>query len=336
MTPNNKSVSRAAGADVVVHPDLAEFALQTKQVQQYVVHLLMVVLSEHDHGVETCDLVSLAKRIGFRQKSSMYKILKQGRGVWWERDARDRWVRNGFGREVLFRRFDLSVRDRPKRVPVAALQRPKSTFLACIHTSEAWNRESRATITRRTGMSRDAQLRAEKHVAPIKRTVHADLDRFDLSPDERERWGGVWHNPRTGRLSKQLPNEYRCPFPDAPYGRVSRTSRRRARFRRFRGRVREDVRREPFKRYFDDVKAGIRAEPPKGLRTDEAFGPVFVRSGHTVVCTRLPVLHPALTDLQAGQVITDDGDRRDTVCAVLAELSVALGAMNLLPEIAMH
>jgi hypothetical protein len=336
MTPKSKPVSHSAEAEVIVHPALAEFALQTKQFQQYTVYLIMLFLSEHDEGVETCEVVCLAKRIRFRQKSSIYKILERGRGVWWDRDTQGRWVRTGFGRQALFRRFDLRVRDCPKRVPISALKSPKSVFLACLHSSEEWNRQSRAAIARRTGMSRDAQLRAEKHLAPIKRSVHADLDRFDLSPDERERWGGVWQNPRTGRLSKQLPNEYRSPFPDAPYGRVSRTSRRRTRFRRFRGRGREDVRREPFKRYFDNVKAGTRAASPKGLRADEVLGPVFVEAGNHTVCVRLPVLNHPRTKVPGRSTVEGTGDKQETLRRCILELAALAETIHVFPESATH
>jgi hypothetical protein len=294
MRPKN-APSSSAQDTVVVHPDLAEFALKTNSWREYAVYLMLIHLSPEDHGVYTCDVVKLSKRLGFRRKSTVHEILQRGRGAWWDVDTHGRWVRTGCGRRALYASFGLLVTGTPKAVPLQLFRNPRSVFLACIHPTCTWARQSRHTIARRTGMSRHAQLRTEQILSPDKRRRHADLDRHRLTQAAREQWGGVWPNPRTGRMSRQLPNEYRSPFPDAPYGRVSRSSRKCLRFRRFKGPGPRAVRREPQRRYFDDLKAGTHAKCPKGLRPDEAVGPIFVDVKGRTVCRELPVFRRTVT-----------------------------------------
>jgi len=320
MSPSSNISNPVLADTVAVHPDLACHALRTGCCNEYAVYLIMMAISPHDHGVDTSDIVRLSKHMRFRQKSTIYRILERGKRVWWDVDSRGLWVRRGCGRQALYARFELSVRDTPKRVPLADLRSPKAVCLACIHPSERWNRQSRATITARTGVSRDSQLRAEKCVSPEKHAVHADLDCAQPTPEYCDQWGGVWPNPTTGRFSKQLPNEYRSPYPDAPYGRVSRASRKRPRFRRVWGQGRKAGRREPQKRYFDSIKSGARAIPPIGLRSDEVTGPVFSQSRGVPVCRQMPVFKNPGRD--GGWVLMRPIDQKvDNLQACVAYLS---------------
>jgi len=277
---------------LTIHPDLAEFALQTRCYAEYAIWLLIRYLSPRDQGVEAQDIARLAALLGWRRKSTIYNVLKRGEGEWWTHGSDGKYRRSSRGIDAIFMRYGLPVTRKPKRVPLACFHNPRAAFRNCIHSSEEWEQQSRATIAKRTSLSRHAQLRLEGASPVRKQSSHADLDHHKPTSAECEVMGGIYTDPITGRCNKRLPNRYRSPYPEGPYGRISRASRRRRNSRRYRGRGQVAARREPQKRYFDDPKAAMRAKQPAGLKPREAAGPIYVRDGRRAICLRLPIVAP--------------------------------------------
>jgi len=281
-----------ATTEVRMYPALCEYAFATKSTRFYALALVMRLLSSDNSGVKSHDVVRACAALGWRKRSTVFGLLRQGQGIWWRKGTNGRFYLGGFGWKNQFRRFGLSVGKPPRLVPLSMLENPEPAMRGCIFSGAMTKSKpiSRLAIKKKTGLNERRQRQLENGGGVQAKATYADLDNRFPNYDPETYMDGVFEHCSKYRLYKKLPNQYVSPFPETNYGQISGLSRAAGNSRRKRAHGQELAGREPRKRYFDTLSAARRAEQPVGLAPDEIKGAMYAQVDGIFVIREFPVI----------------------------------------------
>jgi hypothetical protein len=240
--PGNESASSIASASVIAHPTMLLAMLKQNLEAPGRVYFLLRSIDTPGRGwLEIPDIRRLLtakdspwRICGWRR---LRQLLKQGEGIFWQRDHKDRlWIKGAHkiayaldcGRLIGF----------PIRLPISSLlggiQAVRGSFYAAFHSGRTSNPISRQTLQELSGVPERTQ-RSYDRVARVQRQANIAIgERYSKETIEARAWQqgravfrfidfrGLNGKPQAEYLAWHLPNSY-----TGPYERRSRANRKR-------------------------------------------------------------------------------------------------------------
>jgi hypothetical protein len=238
---------------VKLYPDIGLGMLRQEKTASGRLWVLLRYLDEDGCGALRIDIIThqLTQRtstIRLCGKRHLRNLLRDGEGVFWERDEEHVWLASAA--RVACALGVERLTGRPVALPIAALLNGIGQFRAHLYTAFHSGRAkesapgqggmpiARATLTAVTGVSRRGQQAYEKRTGIRTQANYAVGERDGVAAAQQRTWrqGQAMfklkdyrgYQGRRGRtyLAWQLPNSYSCPHDQRPQGRQKRINRK--------------------------------------------------------------------------------------------------------------
>ncbi len=220
----------AISAEIRLFPDLASAMLRQELVASGRVWLLLRHLDRHGRGHHAVADVRAAlsdknadlRLCGWRQ---LRNLLRQGEGIFWERDAKRLWLRSTAKVAAALGIGHLTMR--PVGLPIAVLRQPigdvRAHFYATFHSGHSGKPIARETLARTTAVAQRTQRSYEQRLQLKKERNFAVGARADELTIQKAGWDHgrgsftlVDHHGLSGQkgaryVAWQLPNSYHGP-----------------------------------------------------------------------------------------------------------------------------
>jgi len=295
-TEQSKALSVDLSQSVKVYPDIALAMLRQEQAAAGRLWLLLRHLDVDGRGVirvvilrETLTKSKTRHRLcGWRQ---LRNLLRQGEGVYWQRDKERVWLRSA-GRVAAALGVE-KLNGRPVAVPVKHLLGTIGEARAYLYASFHAGRQpvssrtqrqkpiARDTLTALTGLTAECQRGYERRVGVLVSQNYVIGEQANRSGQEERLWqsgGGAFEfvdfrggqgKPGVDYMAWQLPNSYTALLPHRPKGRQKRINRKLTDL--FMQGMTGNTQSVIEKRYFGDGAGAVRAVGKRSHAGDEVF-----------------------------------------------------------------